>query len=66
MDSIAKLPDIERLNIFQNTSIAKRIPVAMVEKDFWSYWVLLKIFNNDEMSELLRFKGGTSLSKHII
>ena len=68
MDNIAKLPDAERLNVFQNTSIAKHIPISMVEKDFWNCWVLFKLFNDNEMSEILRFKGGTSLSKayHLI
>jgi len=68
MDNITKLSDAERLNIFQNTSIVKHIPVAMVEKDFWSCWVLFKLFSDKEISEILRFKGGTSLSKayHLI
>jgi len=63
MDNIAKLPDNERHNIFLNTSIAKHIPIPMIEKDFWIYWVLLKIFNDKELSKILMFKGGTSLSK---
>ena len=68
MDSIANLSDNDRLSIFQNTSIAKHIPVAMVEKDFWTCWVLYKLFSDKEMAEMLRFKGGTSLSKayHLI
>jgi len=68
MDEIANLSDAERLKIFQNTSISKHIPIAMVEKDFWSCWILYKLFSDKEMSEILRFKGGTSLSKayHLI
>jgi hypothetical protein len=63
MDKIAKLPADKRLQIFQNTSVKKKIPVAMVEKDFWVCWVMYKLFGDKELSEILRFKGGTSLSK---
>jgi len=63
MDKIAQLSNIERLNLFIDVSEALNVPIAMVEKDFWSCWVLYKLFNDNEMSEMLRFKGGTSLSK---
>jgi hypothetical protein len=36
---------------------------AIVEKDFWVTWTLDKLFAHPEMSRLLMFKGGTSLSK---
>ena len=63
MDKIAKTSTAERLKLFQDASNAIGIPVAMVEKDFWVCWLLSKIFADVELSEILRFKGGTSLSK---
>ena len=35
----------------------------MVEKDFWVCYVLEHIFSDESLSQKLRFKGGTSLSK---
>ncbi|GBU23875.1 hypothetical protein R83H12_00494 [Fibrobacteria bacterium R8-3-H12] len=63
MDEIVKLSDAERLELFQQTSSKLNIPAAMVEKDFWTCWILWKLFNDSEIKEVLRFKGGTSLSK---
>ena len=58
----------ERANMFRLCSQAKGIPFNMVEKDFWVCWVLYKLFRNQKLGKLLRFKGGTSLSKvfHLI
>jgi hypothetical protein len=36
---------------------------AIAEKDFWVTWTLDKLFAHPELSRLLMFKGGTSLSK---
>lgn len=36
---------------------------AVVEKDFWVCWTLKHIFEHPELSRILIFKGGTSLSK---
>lgn len=36
---------------------------AVVEKDFWVTWTLGKIFINPDLNSILKFKGGTSLSK---
>ena len=63
MDKIAKLSAEERYQIFYNTSVKMRIPAAMVEKDFWVCWTLSKLFADTELTRILRFKGGTSLSK---
>ncbi len=63
MDKIAKLSDVERLELFQQTSSKLGIPTVMVEKDFWVCWVLWKLFDDAKIKETLRFKGGTSLSK---
>ncbi len=35
----------------------------MVEKDFWVCWTLEKMFESEKLHSMLRFKGGTSLSK---
>ena len=37
--------------------------IAVVEKDFWVCWTLKHLFEHPELSKLLIFKGGTSLSK---
>jgi len=37
--------------------------VAVVEKDFWVCWTLKRLFEHSDLSKLLIFKGGTSLSK---
>lgn len=63
MDKIAKLSNAERLEIFRQTSTKLNIPTAMVEKDFWVCWVLKRIFADEWLSQVLRFRGGTSLSK---
>ena len=63
MDKIIELSKNERLKLFQDASAALNIPVAMVEKDFWVCWILGKLFGNKDLSNILLFKGGTSLSK---
>lgn len=63
MDKLAKLSDAERLEIFRQTSTKLNIPLAMVEKDFWVCWTLGRIFSDKWLSQVLRFRGGTSLSK---
>jgi hypothetical protein len=63
MDKIAKSSDSERLSLFRDVSVNMGIPFAMVEKDFWSCWALSKLFSDSELSQILFFKGGTSLSK---
>lgn len=40
-----------------------RTTPAIIEKDFWVVWVLSRVFANVELSRILKFKGGTSLSK---
>jgi hypothetical protein len=63
MDRVAKASAAERLRLFRDTAIQRSIPIAMVEKDFWVCYILSKIFGDAKMSQVLRFKGGTSLSK---
>jgi hypothetical protein len=63
MDKVAFATDIERKGLFIDVSDKTRISNFIVEKDFWVSWVLGKIFANQELSQILCFKGGTSLSK---
>ena len=53
----------ERNLLFTKVSESIHIPLAMVEKDLWVCFVLARIFSDAELREVLRFKGGTSLSK---
>lgn len=63
MDKVAQLKDYERSELFRLTAEKMRVTEAIIEKDFWACYVLKAIFESQELSEVLLFKGGTSLSK---
>lgn len=63
MDKIAALKQTERNELFSEVAARKNMTPAVVEKDFWVTWTLDKLFSNPELSRILMFKGGTSLSK---
>ncbi len=63
MDLVAKLSDTERKELFTETAVRRGMTPAVVEKDFWVTWTLGKIFINPALISVLKFKGGTSLSK---
>ena len=63
MDRIAKASPTERKNVFQTTARAMCIAPEMIEKDFWVCRALQKMFRDETLRRILRFKGGTSLSK---
>ncbi len=63
MESVARLSSAERRELFAETATRKGMTPAIVEKDFWVCWTLGKLFVHPELSRLLMFKGGTSLSK---
>lgn len=63
MEKIARLPAVERNALFSETAARKGTTPAVIEKDFWVTWVLLRLFGQAELARLLMFKGGTSLSK---
>ena len=63
MDSVARLSSNERNELFFETAVKKGMAPAVVEKDFWVTWTLGKIFINPDLNSILKFKGGTSLSK---
>lgn len=63
MDKVARLSQAERSELFTETAVRKRMTPAIAEKDFWVTWTLDKLFAHLELSRILMFKGGTSLSK---
>jgi predicted nucleotidyltransferase component of viral defense system len=68
MNRIVDATHKERKMVFETAAAKLKIPVDMIEKDFWVCWILKKIFANPNLAKILRFKGGTSLSKvfHLI
>jgi len=63
MESVARLASAERRELFAETAARKGMTPAIVEKDFWVCWTLGRLFAQPDLSRLLMFKGGTSLSK---
>jgi hypothetical protein len=63
MDKVARLSQAERSELFSETAARKGMTPAIAEKDFWVTWTLDKLFAHPELSRILMFKGGTSLSK---
>ena len=68
MDSVARLSPAKRRDLFSETAARMNMTPAIAEKDFWVCWTLSKLFAHPDLSRLLMFKGGTSLSKvfHLI
>jgi hypothetical protein len=63
MDEVAQFSDKKRRDLFTETARLMRTTPAIAEKDFWVVWVLSQIFTNKNLTHILKFKGGTSLSK---
>lgn len=63
MDRIAQLEEKERSELFRETAARLQLTPIIAEKDFWVVWVLKQIFNQPHLAKILKFKGGTSLSK---
>lgn len=63
MNKIALLPTQRRNELFRETAQMMHTTEAIVEKDFWVVWTLDKIFADAHLCRILKFKGGTSLSK---
>lgn len=63
MESVARLSPAERRELFAETAARRGMTSAIVEKDFWVCWTLGRLFAHPDLSRLLMFKGGTSLSK---
>lgn len=68
MDRIAHADAAERRLVFEAAAVRLGTTPAVVEKDFWVCYTLEHLFHRCPLSELLTFKGGTSLSKafHLI
>ena len=62
-EDIVFLPDDDRRALILECRKKSRMPNSMIEKDLWVTYVLARIFGDSELSHILRFKGGTSLSK---
>jgi len=63
MDKVANLSTEDRKELFSETARMMHTTNAIIEKDFWVVWTLDKIFSDERLSNILMFKGGTSLSK---
>jgi nucleotidyltransferase AbiEii toxin of type IV toxin-antitoxin system len=63
MNRVAALTTVQRSELFELTAERRGMSVAVVEKDFWVCWTLKRLFEHSDLSKLLIFKGGTSLSK---
>ena len=63
MDKVARLSQQDRSELFAETATAMRTTPAIAEKDFWVVWMLSRVFANADLARILKFKGGTSLSK---
>ena len=63
MDKIVTLSQQDRSDLFSETAKLMNTTNAIVEKDFWVVWTLYKVFEDKQLSKILKFKGGTSLSK---
>lgn len=68
MDRIAHADAAERRLVFEAAAVRLGTTPAVVEKDFWVCYTLEHLFHRCPLSDVLTFKGGTSLSKafHLI
>lgn len=68
MDRIARADASERRLVFEAAAVRLGTTPAIVEKDFWVCYTLEHLFHRCGLSDVLTFKGGTSLSKafHLI
>lgn len=63
MDDVARLPPVDRADLFSATASRRRLRLEIIEKDFWVCWSLKRLFTLSDPPAGLIFKGGTSLSK---
>ena len=63
MKNVANLSRADREELFLVTAREKKLPEAVIEKDFWVCWTLNYLFHDSPWKDHLAFKGGTSLSK---
>ena len=63
MKNVANLDRADREELFLVTAREKKLPEAVIEKDFWVCWTLDYLFHDSPWKDHFAFKGGTSLSK---
>ena len=63
MDRVARLSVKDRSALFSETAAERSTTPAVIEKDFWVTWVLERLFQEPELSQLLIFKGGEVVDK---
>jgi nucleotidyltransferase AbiEii toxin of type IV toxin-antitoxin system len=63
VESVARLSEQERRELFTEVASRRVTTPAVIEKDFWVTRTLSRLFQNDRLAKILMFKGGTSLSK---
>ncbi|WP_295391309.1 nucleotidyl transferase AbiEii/AbiGii toxin family protein [uncultured Thiodictyon sp.] len=63
MDKVARFSPNQRRELFFETAAKMAMTPAVAEKDFWVTWILDRLFREPQISRVLMFKGGTSLSK---
>ena len=63
IDEIVSRDDAYRSKLCTQVRGDSGIECVMLEKDLWVTYVLERIFAHPVLSQILRFKGGTSLSK---
>lgn len=63
MEAVARFGIKQRRELFSESAAALGTTPAVVEKDFWVTRTLARLFQDEGLEQVLRFKGGTSLSK---
>lgn len=63
MDKVANLHADQRRELFVQAAANRGMNPAIMEKDFWVCWALKHLFEDENLSPHMVFKGGTSLSK---
>lgn len=63
MKEIHLLSMNERMRFFKAAAEMIKIPLNIIEKDYWVVWILGRLFSLEKLMPHLTFKGGTSLSK---
>jgi Nucleotidyl transferase AbiEii toxin, Type IV TA system len=63
MKELHLLDSVERRLFFEVAASELKMPLEIIEKDYWVVWALGKLFSVPDVKNHLTFKGGTSLSK---
>lgn len=63
MDEFARREAADRRVFIKEAASRRDLTPTITEKDFWVCWTLRRLMNCEELTGLLMFKGGTSLSK---